>query len=265
MESKNEQGVGGVRGSRRVGSECLSDLQLDQMELGELDGVTTDRARLHLGQCSACSDAHRALVDHQRAFVRTVDVPTVSARIIAQAYPSGGRAKRWLRSLAMPAGLGAALAGALVVLGQPLKLAPTERSKGGSLALTTYVKYAGHEQAGTLYMGEALRAGDRVQFRVTTSSPGHLAILSIDGRGEVSVFYPSGATTASLSAGKDQPLGNAVELDESAGNETVVALLCETERPLAELVTAARRAPSEPLHKGCVETRTSLTKAAPAR
>jgi hypothetical protein len=99
---------------------------------------------------------------------------------------------------------------------------------------------------------------------------GHLAILSIDGRGEVSVFYPSGATTAAVNAGIDQPLGNAVELDESEGTETIVALLCETPRPLASLVTAARKAAAQgavpaPLRTGCVEARTGLAKAAPLR
>ncbi|MDX2022885.1 MAG: DUF4384 domain-containing protein [Deltaproteobacteria bacterium] len=268
MQTKNEA----AGGARRVGRECLSDLQLDQMELGELDGVTNDRARLHLAQCGVCKEAWEALVADRRAFAEAVDVPRVAARIVATAYPSGGRVKRWLRGLALPAALAAAAASALVLLAQPLKLAPTERIKGGAGAVTlaTYVKYAGHEQPGSLYMGEPLRVGDRVQFRISTAAPGHLAILSIDGRGDVSVFYPSGSTTASVGAGKDQPLGNAVELDESEGTETVVALLCEAERPLADLVTAARKAATQgavpaPLHTGCVETRTTLTKATPSR
>ena len=104
METKNEPGDGAGQGRRRAGAECLSDLQLDQMHLGELDGVTSDRVRLHVGQCAVCGEAWRVLAADRRAFAQDVDVPSAAARIMAAAYPSGGRLKRWVRGLALPAG-----------------------------------------------------------------------------------------------------------------------------------------------------------------
>ena len=257
--------------SRRVGRECLSDLQLDQMALGELDGMTSDRARLHLGQCRSCADAQQDLSADRREFEQQVNVPQLAARILAASDPGGKRWQRWVRSMAWPAGMSVAAAVALVFLGQPLKttFGSGERAKGSALTLSTYVKFAGHNQAGALYLGQPLRAGDRVQFQVSATTAGHLAILSVDGANEVAVFYPAGGRTAAVSAGKDVPLGNAVELDEAEGKETVVALLCETERSVADLINAARAAVAAtkpgmnlaPLHTGCVESRTVLTKA----
>jgi hypothetical protein len=241
------------------------------MALGELDGMTSDRARLHLGQCRSCAEAWQEVTANRRQFEQQVNVPQVAARILAASQPSAKRWQRWLRSMAWPAGMSVAAAVALVFLAQPLKtnFGSTERAKGSSFALSTYVKFAGHDQAGAFYLGQPLRAGDRVQFQVSSATAGHLAILSIDGANEVSVFYPVGGTTVAIAAGKDLPLGNAVELDEAEGKETVVALLCETERPMAELVNAARAVaaatkPGEllgPLRTGCVEARTILTKA----
>lgn len=257
--------------SLRLGRECLSDLQIDQIALGELDGVTSERARLHLGQCSSCAEAFQTMAADRREFDQLVNVPQMAARILAASTPSAKRWHRWLRSIAWPAGMFVAAAAGLVFLAQPLKtnFGSTERAKGSSFTLSTYVKFVGQDPAGTFYLGQPLHEGDRVQFEVSTAAAGHLAILSIDGANEVSVFYPVGEKTAAFAVGKDLSLGNAVELDGVQGQETVVALLCETERSVAELVSAARTvvagtkpgAAFGPLHTGCVESRTILTKA----
>lgn len=269
MDTKYERGDGAMDGGgkRRQGPQCLSDLQLDQLALGELDGMTADRARLHLGQCASCSSAQQAHVADARAFAQSVNVPQVSAAIVARAYPPQRLVQRWARSLAWPTALSVAAAAGLVLLA-PLQSAvgPTERAKGGGLHLTTYVKFAGVDQAGTLYMGQPLSAGDRVRFQISSATAGHLAILAIDSGGDVAVFYPAGASTVPFTAGQNIPLGNAVELDDADGQETVVALLCAQEHAISELVTAARAAatsdtaPKAISVGGCLETRTTLAK-----
>lgn len=260
--------------SRRQGVSCLSDLQLDQLALGELTGVREDSARLHLSQCRTCEQAHERLTWARRQFETDVNVPNVAARLMAKAAPTSGasRWRPWVRLLAWPATVSAAAALALVYMAPsptavPLGTNNGVRAKGSGLALSTYVKFAGQDQPGTLHMGQALGAGDRLQFRVSTKQAGHLAILSLDARGEVSVFYPPGAQTAPVPAGRDQPLGTAVELDDSPGQETVVALLCEKPWPIAALVNAfaaQARDPgaqtASPLSNHCAEARTTLTK-----
>lgn len=261
-------GEGWLRGtSRRQADECLSDLQLDQLALDELDGVTADRARLHLGQCQQCENAAQAIRAAAHTFERTVNVPQVAALAMARAFPSQPR--KWALHLAWPAGLSLA-ATALVMFSLPSQPSTpgVARIKGAqSLSLQTYVKFASHDGPGATYTGQPLAAGDRVQFRITSATAGHLAILSaspsVGGALNVSAFYPAGPTTAPLAAGKDMPLGNAVELDAAEGPETVIALLCSSEREVSELaglLQAATLANGVPLVTGCVLARTTLNK-----
>ncbi len=260
--------------TRRQGVSCLSDLCLDQLALGELTGVQEDIARLHISQCRPCEVASKRLAAARAQFEADVNVPNMAARLMAEAdamrRPS--RFRPWVRLLAWPATVSAAAALALVSLAPSLTAVSPEttmgaRAKGPGLALSTYVKFAGQDQPGTLHMGQPLGAGDRLQFRVSTTRAGHLAILSLGARGEVSVFYPPGAQTAEVPAGRDQPLGTAVELDDSPDPETVVALLCDKPLLIAKLVTEftahadnAGHQAAPPITNNCAEARTTLTK-----
>ncbi|MCG5055270.1 MAG: DUF4384 domain-containing protein [Myxococcales bacterium] len=279
-ETTGEMKLAEAYASRRLGRECLSDLQLDQLALGELGGVEGDRARLHVTQCPVCEAAHNRLEEERRRFSREVDVSQVAAAILQASHRvDEGVLRRGLRSWILPSAVTAAAFGGLLLLARPVARpvdprpaaeagAEAVRAKGGGFALATYVLYAGQEQPGTLHLGEALRAGDRVQFRVTAPRDSYLAVLSVDPQGEVSVFHPPGPEAAFVPAGRDLPLGTAVELDAGPGPETVVALFCDEPRLVADLVQAlAPGAPSgsaEGPHVGrlpCTEVRTRLPKA----
>lgn len=264
-----------VRGmSRRLGGECLSDLQLDQLALGELQGLVQDRAKLHLAQCSACDEANRRVMQERKRFAEETDFPGVAARLLQRVQPQGGVLRRWLRVLALPAGLSAAAALALVMMAGPLhtvvpQAANAVRTKGAGFAVSTYVKFAGQEQPGTLYMGQPLTSGDRLQFRVDVPRAGYLGIFAVDARGTVSVFYPPEGELSRVMPGRDQALGTAVELDDSPGTETVLALLCEKPTAVADLVKRVKEAAADggdgattpgQLHVPCAEIRTTLTK-----
>lgn len=266
--------------TRRQGRECLSDLQLDQLALGELGGVEGDRARLHLTQCVHCEAAQARLEAERGRFAQEVNVGAVTARLLQPRALAPTPLRRWARALAWPTAVSAAAALGLIFVAAPLTTsgpsggaAPASgtRTKGAALSLATYVRFAGQDQPGTLHLGQPLGEGDRLAFRVSTNEPGHLAILAVDGKGEVSVFYPPGPQTAPLQAGKDQALETAVELDATPGEETVIALLCETPRPVAALVDATRRAAGQtgrapltgPLLEDCAEARTTLVKRGP--
>ena len=265
-----------VRGhNRRQGPECVSDLQLDQLALGEAPGIEADRVRLHLQQCATCEQAATRLARDRERFTSEVDFATAAATILGRAHiPTSSSLRRWGRALAWPGALSAAAVAGLLAIAPPASLtrspAAGARAKGAALSLSTYVKFAGQDQPGTLHMGQPLGAGDRLQFRVTTDRPGHLAILSIDQEHEVSVFYPPGPTATAVPAGRDQALTSAVELDETPGDETIVALLCDHEEPVSVLVDAARAAAAGasgdggPIRRGCVEARTHITKRPPA-
>jgi hypothetical protein len=88
--------------------------------------------------------------------------------------------------------------------------------------------------------------GDRLRFELSASGPSHVAILSHDGAGAVSVYYPTGKRSARFDALRDHALESSVELDDTLGEETVYALFCaepfELEPLLRELAQGAELA-----------------------
>lgn len=72
--------------------------------------------------------------------------------------------------------------------------------------------------------------GDALRFGVKTLQPGFVAIVSIDGAGAVSTYYPQANELAPIAAGKVQLLDGSIELDETLGAERLLALVCR--RPL---------------------------------
>ena len=83
-------------------------------------------------------------------------------------------------------------------------------------------------QGGTLvpYEGQALGQGDVVGFRVNPAGHEQLVLLSVDGTGTATVFYPqAGETEPPLPAGDaDVALPLTVTLDGAPGPEVFVAL-----------------------------------------
>src|SRR5687768_6861817 len=151
--------------SRRQGEACLSDLQLDQLALGEWAGTRAEQAQEHLAQCSACAAAHNLLVSDRNQFHAQVNVASVTARILEQASRSPkdesqdtqqsspsirGRLQRWVQVLAWPSAASAVAALALIYFVRPLAVphdvAQGVRAKGANISLSTYVRFAGQDQ-----------------------------------------------------------------------------------------------------------------------
>lgn len=84
-------------------------------------------------------------------------------------------------------------------------------------------------------------AGDVVQARVRLPTPGYAALVSLDGRGTVSVHLPvRGSQAALLPAGTDVAAPYAFALDDAPGFERFVLVTCPAPFPLAHVVDAAR-------------------------
>ena len=66
------------------------------------------------------------------------------------------------------------------------------------------------------------------RFAVNTNAPEHLAILSLDGAGVASVYFPGGAESAAIGRGRNQPLESSVALDSTLGRERLWAVFCKT-------------------------------------
>ncbi len=258
--------------SRRQSSACLSDKVLDALLLEELDVPSAASARAHIQDCVGCEKAHTAMRDDHGNFCGRPNFATTLASLVGHdsMAPVTARSigqKLWPRRFFWATGFAAAT----VALAVGLPTGPENRTKGG-FALSTYVQKQGATN-GTLWIDGPISPGDRIQFQVTSNTPGHLAILAIDEAAQISVYYPPGPVAVPIGAGSNQPLSTAVVLDDTLGKETVIALRCEHAKKMADLIEFTRRAVASSqkagqlastvgaLGTGCVEYRLTLTKA----
>lgn len=251
---------------RSRGPECASALALDQLELGELAGESRTRVMAHLAACADCARAREAVAADRARFEAEVAVPTLAADALMRAQRAPSPASMWSRVRRFLIPMTVTAAGAFTVamfLGTRDEL----RSKG-DFSLSAYVLHPEEGgAAGNLHAGEPLHPGDKLQFRYNGSRAGYLAIVAVDQAGEVSVYYPPGATAAPVTAGRDVPLSSAVELDSTLGAEEIVGVRCDAALPVADVVAATRKAARargevSTLGLPCVETRLRIEKRA---
>jgi hypothetical protein len=261
------QAVNALDARRRSrGPGCVSTLALDQLALGELPEPARAALLSHLGTCADCARVSAALAEEQTHFLAEVALPTLAAQTLAEAARAPrtmwSRVRRFLMPLAA-AGVASAAALAIFVA------TPGDgaRSKG-DFSLSTYVLHAERSGPGQSHLGEPLHPGDRLQFRYNGTKPGHLAVVAVDAAGQVSLYFPGGATTAPVAAGRDVPMSSAVELDDSLGPELIIGVRCESVMATEEILAAVRKAAGPrpdlanlpALHLPCAEVRQSIDK-----
>jgi Putative zinc-finger len=214
---------------------CTSAYRLDCWRLGELSGEEAAEVQSHLDGCARCREAVEALAAAEADF-RAAPTPL---RLVP---PAPARRARWL----VPAATLALAAGAVVALRPEGGL----RTKGSAVSVGMHVQHGGEvRRAGP---GEVLAPGDTVRFTYSASEPGYLAILSVDGAGVASVYYPEGPETVPVEAAHDAALPLGTRLDGVLGEERVVGLFCAQPRnlePVRQALQAA--APGLPDVPGC--------------
>ncbi len=113
--------------------------------------------------------------------------------------------------------------------------------------------------------GALVRAGELVQITYMAAGNRQGVVLSVDGRGEVTLHHPASAegSTSMVTSG-EQPLGHAFELDDTPGFERFL-LVTSGDRPtdVSTVVSAAQQlgsgAASQPLALPEDLRQTSLT------
>jgi hypothetical protein len=219
---------------------CLSDLRLDQLLAGELSGETERLARAHLGDCVACEQRRISLAADRQSFAE--QAPDFQ-RLMTPKRPRRAQVAAFVLSAA-----------ALLVLGVGLELGKDRqlggsttslatRTKGGTPVLELVVRRG--DQSFWYESGQALHPADQVRFTVSSAQPLHVGVWGIDALGRASSYHGS-AELSNVEAGVRQPLPGAVELDESLGEERLVAVFCLTTVPGAELAAAITRSPGAP-------------------
>ena len=224
---------------------CLSAYRLDRFRLGELPAEEASDVRAHLAGCERCRAAEALLAAAEADYLALV--PPL------RRPPRAGRAVAW--------GVGAMALAAVCVLA--LRPAAMEvRSKGAATAVGMYVQ---HDQTVRRALpGEAVAPGDVVRFVYSSQEPRFVAILSIDGAGVASVYFPDGPQTVRLPAAQEMPLPLGTRLDGVLGEEQVVALFCEQSRELEPIRRAMQAAaPALPEVPGCSLATFHFSKRAP--
>ncbi|HXX30185.1 MAG TPA: zf-HC2 domain-containing protein [Myxococcaceae bacterium] len=234
---------------------CTSAYRLDRWRLGELGPDEAAEVESHVGACPRCGDAAAALVRAEAEF-RSSAAPPFTGRTAAATAPPPARRRRapaWL----LP-GMGAAFAATVLLV---LQGGESIRSKGAPAEVGMYVQHQGTvRRAG---WGEVVQPGDSVRFTYSVGRPSEVAILSLDGAGAASVYFPEGEETVRVEAAHDSPLPLGTRLDGVLGEEQVVALFCDRRHPLEPLRRALEAAaPALPDVPGCQRATFRFTKRA---
>jgi hypothetical protein len=247
--------------------DCLSDLRLDSLLAGELDGAAEADARQHLASCPLCS-ARRAELEGDRDRFRATARPPLG-RPAAQSAPAPGRARRAQRWL-WPAAAAAAVVAVLVFWPRQTidhgGSTASRPSSGGATRikgrerLDFYVKRGTRVSAGA--SGDPVHPGDEVRFATTTDRPRYLVVGSVDGGGAVSIYFPDGPSAGAIEAGADRPLPGGIVLDAVLGTERVYGFFCQRAVDVAAVRATLAARGRDPDLPGCMVDRLVLEKSA---
>ena len=121
-----------------------------------------------------------------------------------------------------------------------------ERAKGLDLELRVYRQR--DDGVERLLDGQRVRAGDVLQLGFVRGEHGHGVLLSIDGRGEVTLHYPAeGARDTELPRERGQQLlPHAYELDDAPSFERFILVAADEPLSVAAVASAARSLASDP-------------------
>ncbi len=139
-------------------------------------------------------------------------------RLLSRIWHGMTRGAHWRRKLLLPGLTAMAAAAALLVVVVPQH---GNRSKGGA-DIDFYVLRGGEVHPGN--EDELHMEGDRIQFTYRSSEASDLVLLSVDGYGQINVFYPeSGDQPEEIIPGQRRVLPGSIELDDAPDFELFIA------------------------------------------
>ena len=247
---------------------CPSNLALDRLLGQELDEVGRRAALDHIDRCARCGPRFRKLGAERDEF-RAAPPPLWPAT----------RAPAPRRRLRMAAlGAAGALAAAAVLLlilvrlgpdarlataprpGSPLGAGVAGRVKGG-LRLVYYLRRKATATVLEGRSGDAVHPGDAIRFAYSSPDAGYLVILSRDGAGRISVYYPDGERAAPVRPADEELVPGSIVLDGVLGPEVIHGVHCGAPVLVADVVEALGRSAGEALAiAGCTTDRLILDK-----
>ncbi len=225
-------------------------LDLDELELEPSAPEPRGRIEAHARRCSACAErraAHVALIEQFRVSVLPRTVEAVTARRRDRLW------RRWAAWLALPAAAAAAVL--LLVTGRHREgAAPVAGGdaalgvKGGAL-FEVFARRSGSaaDVDGTTVMrlhdGMRLAPGDALRFVLFPNGMPYVLIASVDGAGQVNIYYPFHGEASVLASGQGVlSVPGSIVLDAAPGPERLFVIY--SARPLPAIAVRAALAPT---------------------
>jgi len=232
----------------------VPDLILEQYRLNELPPQEAHRVEQLLRESETLQQRLEALDRSDAELARQYPPAWIAERIRQRVSKGarvpeehGNRVRRW----GIPAAVGFAAIVLVAVLPR-LGTGPTDASHAAPVIETNRIK--GLEPALVVYRrsdrgsetladGAIARPGDLLRLGYTAAGRAYGVIVSIDGRGAVTLHLPpNGPRAASLGRGSHVLLDRAYELDDAPSWERFYFVTGDTAFEVAPIVEAARRA-----------------------
>lgn len=221
-----------IHGLESVDPSTPGRYRLDRIHSGELVGPEAVAIRALAQHDPAMRETFAALAAEDAQFSQELPWDAVKGSILSRAQALADEvpaplpsarwgslpASSWLRFL-VPL---ASAAVVLVLLVSAPAPGPNSASRIKGDRLAAWARIEGHTEP--IEAGATLRAGDQLQFRVTTTQD-HLVLLGVDGTGTVSRYLPlAGEQALPWSPGVGVAMPSALVLDDAPGPEVFLAL-----------------------------------------
>jgi hypothetical protein len=239
---------------------CLSDLTLDGLRLSELSLDASEAALAHLAHCARCQHRSNELANSVSALSQELpplDAVLQAGRAVNVHRPTSIRQPaRWWAPVAVALSAAAAV---ILLLGGPEERAEEIGLKGTGAALDLFVQRGAQVFR---WQQQPLHPGDQVRYAFRVAEPMHVVVLSRDGRGAVSQYFPEAARSWALEAGESLSQ-TATELDDTLGNETLWAVFCRASFTAESFVVQLERDATLTSTQGCTMQHLEFRKEAP--
>lgn len=235
-------------------SRPVPDWVLERMVLGELDEAELARWR---PQLDADPSARERLTQLERSNREILErypaetmAPAITARVeaaeqVARQARLVERPRRFGWLLLAPAAVGAAVLFAMVVPQSGLLSTPEVILLKGDPQLVVHSRNAnGQEQLDPT--SALVHPGDVLQLSYRAAGALYGAILSIDGRGSVTVHFPDDLRAAALTQEGLVSLSHSYELDDAPGFERFFLVTASEPFSVDELLVAAESLAKRP-------------------
>jgi hypothetical protein len=219
----------------------VPDLILEQYRLGELPVEERDRVETLLRADRALRARLNGLEESDRAIASQFPSERLARQVRARMRARGRHARsHGIRRIVLISALTGGMA--LVWFALPSDMPDGRVRVKGSPALSLYRRTGSGSE--TLADGVVAHTGDLLRLGYVSAGHGYGVILSIDGRGVVTLHLPpnSSTTAAALRGGGTILLDSAYELDDAPAWERFYFVTADQPFEVAPIVAAARQA-----------------------